>query len=277
MHPSITASMTQYYIDISGTKDGPHDLVTIMRRIRAAKIGPDTGIYTDDSPTPVPANQLADTALFFSRDQAPEPVAPKRVEIPALRIINLLHEGWRFTSENSIMTVFGGGLLLLTILVATGMISVLGEVIGGGLSWLVFVMFHYLYLVCCLRMYRGQPFSVKFWNEQLSPNLSMLLFAAITVGLMMIGGFLLLVIPGILVSVYYAFVPFFIMDRGMSLIESMHASRLLVQKHKGRYKWNIGMLLMMHIGCLILIIPIPVSLPMFAASLSRVFEELSSS
>ncbi len=277
MHPRI-AAMAQYYIDNSGEKDGPHDLVTVMRRIRAQKIGPETGIYIDDAPTPIPASQLPDTALFFSRDHhVSEPAALKHVPIPALRLTNLLREGWRFTAENSIMTVFAGGMLLLTILIATGMTSAMGEVPGGMLSWLVFIMFHYVYLVCAMRMYRGQPFSVKFWNEQLSPILSMLLFAAIVIGLMMIGGFMLLVIPGILVAVYYAFVPYFIMDRKMSLIEAMSASRLLVQKHRGRYQLNIAALIMMHIGCVLLIVPIPLSLPMFAAALSRFFEELSSS
>jgi len=151
----------------------------------------------------------------------------------------------------------------------------MGFAFGGTLSWVVFVMFHFIYLICCQRMYRGQPFSKKFWNEQLTPIISMLLFAAIVLGLMMIGGFLLFVIPGILVAVWYAFAPFFIMDRDMTLVEAMHASRLLVQKHKGRYQIKIATLIMAHIACLILIIPIPLSLPIFAASLSRFYEELS--
>lgn len=275
--PLLSQPMTHYYIDISGTKDGPHDLVTIMRRIRAQKIGPDTGIYLDESPTFMPASVLPDTSLFFSREDAVQTTAPKAAEIHSLRLTNLLHEGWRFTSENSIMTVFAGGMLLLTILIAAGMASTLGPIVGGMLTWVVFIMFHYIFLICCQRMYRGQPFSVKFWNEQLSPIISMLLFAAITVGLMEIGGFLLLVIPGFLVAVSYIFVPFFIMDRHMSLIESMHASRLLVRKHNRRYQANITILVMMHVGCLLLIAPIPLSLPMFAAALSRFYEELSTS
>ena len=127
-----------------------------------------------------------------------------------------------------------------------------------------------------MRIYRNQPFSTKFWNEQLSPAISMLFFAAIVIGLMMIGGFILLVLPGIIIATLYAFVPFLILDRRMSLIEAMTASRLLVRKHRGRYQPNIAILILMHIGCLLLIIPIPVTLPMFAASLSRFYEELSS-
>lgn len=269
--------MTQYYIDISGTKDGPHDLVTIMRRIRAQQISPDTAIYTDEAPTPVPASQHPDIALFFGRDQVAETANPIPVEIPALRLMNLLHEGWRFTSENSIMTVFAGSMLLLTILLATGMATAFGPMLGGMVSWLIFMMFHFVYLVCCLRLYRGQPLSRTFWNQQLRPRLNMILFAGIVAALMMIGGFLLLVIPGFIVAVYYAFVPFFILDRHMSLIEAMHASRLLVVKHNGRYQTTVAMLILMHGGSLLLIVPMPLSLPILAASLARMYEELSTS
>ena len=270
--------MVQYYIDISGRKDGPHDLVTLMRRIRAHKIGPDTGIFTDDNAIPIPASQLPDTAIFFTHNaQTSEPAAIRHSVIPALKARNLLRESWRFTTTNSIMTVFAGGMLLLGILVATGMINVLGTLPGGMLSWVIFMMMQYIYFICSLRMYRGQPFSARFWNEQLSPILFLLLFAAIVIGLMMTGGFILLIVPSIVVAVYYAFVPFLIMDRNMSLIEAMTASRLLVQKHRGRYQLGLALLMILHAICLFLIIPIPLTLPMFAACLARFYEELSSS
>lgn len=267
--------MPQYYIENSGVKEGPHDLVTVMRRIRARKIVPDTGIYVDDAPTPTPAGQLTDTAIFFDRGPAAESMASRPARLPGLRLSALLRDGWRFTSENSIMTVFAGGMLLLAILVAAGMVTVMGQVLGGMLAWLVFVMFNYLYLVCCLRMYRGQPFSEKFWTQQLSPVLTMLLFAAIVIGMMMVGGAMLLIAPGVLVAVYYVFVPFFIVDRQMSVVEAMHASRLLVRKHRGSYQANMAALMLFHVVCLLLIVPAPVSMPVFAAALARFFEELS--
>ncbi|MBY0408127.1 MAG: hypothetical protein K2Q01_10580 [Rickettsiales bacterium] len=265
--------MSIYFIDTSGTKDGPHDLVTVMRRIRAGKIGPETGIYKDEE-GPTPASVLPDTAMFFSRSA--ETVA-KHTEIPVLRLIPLLREGWRFTSENSIMTVFAGGLLLLSILLSTSMVQAFGPVFGSILGWLSFLMLHNLYLVCCLRLYRNQPFSARFWREQLAPRLTLLLGLAIVVGLMMVGGFTLLVLPGILVGMAYAFAPFFILDRHMSLVEAMTASRLLVRKHGGFYQRNVALLMLMHIGAMLLIIPVPVTLPMFAACLSRFYEELSTS
>lgn len=267
----------QYYLDNSGIKDGPHDLVTIMRRIRAQKIGPDTPIYVGEADKPTPAGEIHDIALFFSRKLQNNEPAAAAVNIPSLSLHNILYEGWRFTTENSITTVFSGGMLLLAILISTGMVTALGPVIGSMLSWIIFVIFHYVFLACGLRLYRGQPFSVTFLNSQLAPALPHLIFAAIVFALMMIGGFSLLVLPALAVAIIYCFVPFFILDRNLTLIESMHASRLLVQKHNRKYQNKVAMLIFMHLGCLLLIIPVPVTFPMFIAGLAKLYEELSAS
>lgn len=266
----------QYYIDNNGAKDGPHDLLTIMRRIRAEKIGPDTLIFVDDAADSKPANQIHDIALFFTRTPAQlGPETHKQEPAGKVSMHDVLQESWRFTYDNNIMTVFAGGLVLLAIMLAAGLVSSMGAAIGGMLSWIVFVILHYIFFIFILRIYRMQPFSADFINRQFAPVLPILLFAGIVLALMMIGGFFLLVIPGILVAVYYIFAPFFIYDRRMSLVEAMYASRLLVQKHNRRYQRMFSMLVLMYIGCLILIFPIPVALPMFAVTLARVYEELS--
>jgi len=265
--------MVQYYLDVNGTKDGPHDLLSIMRRIRAQKIGPDTGIFVDDAHESVPANQINDIALFFSRHNID--ASTPRPELPAVSLHTVLNDSLRFTFDHNIMTVFAGGMVLLTILLAAGLIDVLGPVIGGMLSWIVFVVFHYIFFICTLRIYRMQPFSIDFMNQHLAPILPVLLFSAIVLALMMVGGFFLLVIPAVVVSVYYIFVPFFIYDRHMSMVEAMYASRLLVQKHNRHYQKIFEILILMHVGCLILIFPIPLTLPMFTASLARIYEDLS--
>ncbi len=261
-----------YYIDVAGAKDGPHDLLSIMRRIRAQKVGPETRIYADDAPEGVPAEQIPEIALFFSKNNTE---AASRNDVVSVPLTTVLRDALRFTFDHNIMTVYAGGMVLLTILLSAGLIGALGGVIGGMLSWIVFVIFHYIYFVCTLRIYRMQPFSIDFMNRQLAPILPVLFFSGIVLALMMFGGFLLLVIPALIVSVYYIFVPFFIYDRRMSMIEAMAASRLLVQKHNRKYQKVFELLIIMHVGSLILIFPIPVTMPMFAASLARIYEDLS--
>jgi hypothetical protein len=264
---------SHYYIDAGGGKDGPHDLVTIMRRIRASKIGPDTLIYAGDADRSVAASEIRDIAIFFSREQVDASTA--KAALPAVTLTGVLRDALRFTFDNNIMTVYAGAMLLLAVMLASGLVTGMGATLGGMLSWIVFVILHYMFFIFTLRIYRMQPFSIDFMNSQLAPVLPVLFFSAMVLAIMMIGGFMLLIIPAVLVAVYYAFVPFFIYDRRLSLLEAMVASRLVVQKHNRRYRRIIMLLVMMHAGALILIFPIPVTMPMFAASLARIYEELS--
>jgi hypothetical protein len=261
-----------YYIDASGTKDGPYDILTIMRRIRSSKISPETRFFVDDSQESIPATQIHDIAIFFSQNT---PDMAAKINLPNVTLMNVLRDGLRFTFDNNIMTVYAGAMVLVAILLGSALISVMGTSLGGMLSWIVFVIMHYLFFIFSLRTYRMQPFSIDFMNRQLAPILPMLFFSGIVLALMMFGGFLLLIIPALVVAVYYIFVPFFVYDRKMSLIEAMVASRLLVQKHDRKYQKIIEVLVIMHACALVLIFPIPVTMPMFAASLAKIYEDLS--
>lgn len=266
-----------YFIALpDGGKDGPHDLVTVMRRIRAGKIAPDTGVYLNDAAEPTPASALPDTALFFGQEDG-APTSARHSLIPGLRLTALLREGWRFTSEYSIMTVFAGGILMLSIMAANLLARSAPVLLASMFAWVLFLTSHYLFFAACMRLYRGQRFSRQFLDEQFFPMLSRLLLAGLLLGLMMVGGFMALVLPGLLVAILYAFVPFFILDRKMTIIEAMTASRLLSRKHRGAYQATIAILTVMYVGALILIVPIPVALPCYAAALSKIYEELSTS
>lgn len=269
---------THYYIDTENGKDGPHDLVTIMRRIRAQKISATTGIYLNDADEPIAASQLTDTNIFFSKEEMNSAeIKPKHIKIDGLKLKNLLKDGWRFTAENSIMTVFAGGVMLITLLVGAGLIGVLGIMLGGMLTWLMHFMMFYVFQVSCLRLFCGQRFSAKYLNETFFPNLSLLLSSSIIIGLMLYGGFILLLIPGLIVAMYYVFVPFFIIDRQFTLIEAMHASRLLALKHNGRYQLSLAAIILLYVLCYVLIIPAPVLFPILAAAQAKLYEDLSNS
>jgi len=261
---------SQYYIDAGGTKDGPHDLVTLMRRIRAKKIGPDTLISVDDAPA-TPASQVPDLSMFFNQNSESQATDSSRL----LTLRGIIHEGWQFTVEHNIMTVFSGGITLMCLLVAAYFIDVLNVILGGILSVIIVFMAHYIYMVFVLRLYRGQPISADFMGRQLSETAPLLFFAAVSIALMTAGGFLLLVIPAFLINLYYVFVPFLMLDRKMNLVEAMSASRLLVNKHNHRYRRLIALLMLAYLGSMMLIIPIPLTMPMFAAALVKIYEELS--
>jgi len=273
-NPRFIASMANdFYVEISGKKDGPHDLVTIMRRIRANKIGMDTLIFVDDSPTAEPAKNIPDLMMFFNRGSE-----QKNNNAPGVTLFTLhsiLHDGWEFTMQHTIMSVFSGGIILVSLLLAYSMIDMFGLVVGVMSSWFAFVLSFYMYLAFSLRLYRGQPVSADFINTKLSPVIPTLLLAAFCLTMMAVGGLIVFVIPAFFVVVYYIFVPFFILDRRMNMVQAMYASRLLVHKYKHRYFKTVACLVLAFVGSLILIIPLPLTLPIFAGALIRAYEELS--
>lgn len=262
-----------YYIYAGGQKDGPYDLVAIMRRIRAQKIGPDTGIFVDEAEEPVPANQVPEITSFFTQG-LPEPaVSFQRIErAPSFKAA--LVEGWRFVIEHNIMTVFAGGLLLMSMMLGGALINSLGWVRGGIAGWLIFAVFHNLYMVFVLRLYRGQTLSADFLDRQLPAILPTLVLSSLVLAAMMAGGLFLLLIPCALVAILYAFVPFFILDHRFGVVEAMEASRLLISKHKKRYFSSVCLLVLMHGIGIALIAPIPLTLPLFIAGLAEIYERL---
>jgi len=262
-----------YYIATQGAKDGPHDLVSLMRRIRAQKINRDTLIFAGDATSAVPASEIADLAMFFGHKS--ESKITDHHKTPLFTLSSVLHEGWRFTQEQNIMTVFAGGMALLCLLATAQLASGFGTYVGALLAWIIFVILHYFYSVFCLRLYRGQHLSADFMNNHLGPVISTLLLAAVCQAFMMAGGLTLLIIPAGIVAVWYIFVPFFIIDQRMSVVQAMIASRLLVNKFNRRYMAAITMLVLAYIGSLILIIPIPLTMPIFTAAMIKIYEELS--
>ncbi len=261
--------MHTYYIDVNGVKDGPHDLVTVMRRIRSGKIDPRTLIYIGESATPVEAHAVHDLSLFFEHEDPANPVA--RNAPP--HFSDIIHSAWQFTIEHNIMTVFAGGLLILSLLIAL----TVGSVIGMFLGWIIFMVLHNLYLVFMLRLYRGQTLASDFVNQHLALVLGQLALASVVLALMMAGGFVLLLIPGVVVAVLYVFTPLLMLDYRYRMVEAMHASRLLLNKHKRGYVASIVGITLLHLVSIALILPIPLTLPMFAAALSSLYEELSAS
>lgn len=264
-----------YYIDKGIHKDGPHDLVTIMHRIRNKKISGDTPIYIDDAAIPTPAAHISEIAIFFHH--TPQASAAAFTGASATSLLHLLATGWRFISENNIITVFAGAMLLISFLLTVGLMNRLGWFTGGVAGWCILVLLHNIYLICTLRMYRGQTVGPDFIDHHLAPILLSLAIASVVLALMMVGGALLLIIPAVIISTLYIFVPFLMLDHRYSMIEAMHASRLLLQKRGKNYARLISILVVLHLLCLMLIIPVPLTLPLFAIALAELYEEISTS
>jgi hypothetical protein len=261
-----------YYVNGEhGQKDGPYDLIAIMRRIRMHQIDKDSLIYIGDETLPRVAQEIPDIALFFETDNNP---AAKAATPPNL--FSLIHSGWEFVQEHYTLSIFSGVILLLALLAYFPLTEQFGTISGGIMAWVIFVLMHNIYLVFALRSHRGQMHGGEFISTYIIPILPTLLVASLVLALMIAGGILLLVVPGVIVSLLYIYTPFLIYDRRYGVVEALYASRLLIQKHGKSHLPLLAALVFLHLVCLVLIVPIPVTLPIYAAALSALYEDILS-
>lgn len=270
----MSSERSQYYIASDNGKEGPLDLVTLMRRIRSRKVGMDTLIFIDTAIAPLPAGEIEELRIFFGSPH--DNTHGNFVGTPNITLSSALQAGKYFAIERNIMMAFAGSMALLCLLCSLALVEIAGPIAGGMAGWSLFVILHFVYAVFCLRLYREQPISSNYINEHVAPALPTLILSALCLAFMMAGGFLLFLFPALLVAVYYAFVPFFIIDRKMRMVEAMVASRLLVQKHHYRYASLIACLILAYIGSLVLIIPAALTIPIFTVALVKIYEDLSS-
>jgi uncharacterized membrane protein len=102
------------------------------------------------------------------------------------------------------------------------------------------------------------------------------LLASMVYGLIVIGGFLLLIVPGIIWSIKYQFFAYFIVDKNMSPMDALKASARITNGQKGQLLlFSCAMLLLNIAGFLALGIGILVTVPLTSIAIVYVFRKLS--
>ncbi len=265
--------MQPIYTIITQTgSDGPHDLVSIMRKIRAGKIKHDTLLIINQEDSPQPASAIPEIKIFFESSAASNNTKSRK----HLRLNDLLGNAWQFVGQNSAVTVFAGALVAICVSLLLVLSVMIPSTLTYGIVWLVFVVLHNIYMLWLINEFRGQQFSSQFVPRYLLPSLIRLIVASLLLALMITGGLIALLIPGMMVAVLYVFVPFLIADKRYRVVEAMLASRLLIQKAGKKNVITIAALVGLHFLCLLLIIPIPLTLPLFSVMLSEIYEDLVS-
>lgn len=104
--------------------------------------------------------------------------------------------------------------------------------------------------------------------SQLIPLIVML----VLMGLLIVGGFFLLVLPGIYLAVAYSFAPYLIVEKNMGVWEALETSRKAITTYWWRY---FGLLLIAVLLCIVGTIPLFIGLiwvlPILAIAIGEVF------
>ncbi|MEK6746748.1 MAG: DUF4339 domain-containing protein [Pseudomonadota bacterium] len=266
--------MQYYYINKNDQKDGPHDLVTMMRRIRSGVIVPDTMIYQEAGMEAVPAFSISELSPFFNN-----PVEDVRNELEASANISLLKtfkKGWRFTLEHQGMSVFAGAILLASWMfgkLADGILHNTASSIMA--SWIMFIFLQSCFFAVAIRLYRGQKTDLGFLEHTLAPVIGKISFAAVLFSFAIIGALPVFIFPGVIAMLTIVYIPMFILDYNYSVKHTITSIYTLLGRMKKTSFMNLCLITLFYMIAIAFIIPIPIAMPIMAGCLCSIYEELS--
>ncbi|HEY3198218.1 MAG TPA: hypothetical protein VGJ57_09405 [Nitrospirales bacterium] len=173
----------------------------------------------------------------------PKPVEELIVHGYHIRPMEYLREGWRTFTRYP--TGFLGFALLFT--VASQAPLVLGHVYGQFLSALVQVIMMAGIAMAVWKQMRSDPISfVDFFPDW--DTIGHLILCTIVGLLLIAGGLLLFVLPGIYLIVAYTFAYMLIIDRGFSVWQALETSRRVVNKNWWKVAGLTGLMVALMAG-----------------------------
>lgn len=213
---------------------------------------------------------------------APQPDGDYRIDV-----LGCVREGWSLFRQEPVKFI-GFSLLLLLILLPLQIpyqIASLPSAESSGaqlfLLWLISVAGSVLAIplnaglyVAAFRLMTGQTLAIRdffrgfgyFWT---------LVFASILSGILVFLGSLLLILPGLYLSIGYGFAVFLIIDRRLGVWQALETSRKTVTKHWFTVFWLMIVLGCMNlIGFLMLGVGILVSMPVSCCALCVAYREI---
>lgn len=263
--------LERYYIHTINGPEGPYDMPTLFRKMRARKITMDTYL-SDGDMQPRPAREVLSLASFahMAGMEEPEPAAPVASAEQQWR--NAMGAGWHYVSRNVSACAAAGVLALVSI-----MIALLPGMIGG--TWLTWTVAMGLCMTgnavlmpLIARSSRGQRLDPAFIRQRLRPALLTLLATGVLTALLSFSGLLLLLLPAVGIYAVFCFAPLLVLEREGGLYESMASSLLLSTRRGPEFFGAVLGVSAVHMLGVLLLLPLPLTLPLCAVALAELFD-----
>lgn len=267
--------MKQYYRVMDGqAEDKKIDLVLVMRRIRSGKITATTPLCVDDDDTPTPAGEINELQRFFYESNNED--SPTLSRRPAASLGQALKEGWQFVVESSVVTAIAGGFITLVAILTLTFTSQFGVTTGGTMVWAICMMMQQFYFIFLARSYRGQTMGDDFMNRQLAPILLPLILFSLIYALLVGIGLVAAILPGLIIAALLSFTPLILMDKQLPLLTAIRHSIQMSMRTGMKGFISLMTIHALHFICLMLIIPVPLTMPILMAALCEMYEKKSS-
>ena len=266
----------KFYIVDNGKKEGPFDLLAMIRKIRSGAIDQDTLLMIDGQDEIQPAIEIPKLQDIFLEKEESDANA-QNLSLRKQSLSSSLRSGWMFYQSNQISTVYTGVFILSLILatsffhfITSGIFRVPGYMMATIAGF--FGLSIYMFLI--LRMNRGQPTDINYIKQITLEYVKPLLISSCCIAIMASVGFLL-IIPGLFIFSIYIFTPLLIVDHKMEFWDAMETSRKLVM---GSGIDNMGIIFALvvinFIGGLLIFLPLLFTLPVTMSALCDMYDEL---
>jgi uncharacterized membrane protein len=194
---------------------------------------------------------------------APEPVAAQVVFTPALGITaqtgRWISEGWRMVTADI-------GFFLLVALI----FAVVGSAVPLILQGPMLAGFH---LICAKKLFNRKPELADLFKgfNYFVPAL----VASILIGLLVSVGFMLCIIPGLVLVAMFQFTYLFIVDKRMDFWPAMQASHAVIKNDYAGFTIFVTVLGLIHLaGILCCIVGVFVAMPVAIAATTVAYKEI---
>lgn len=262
-----------YYIYKDEKKQGPYDLVSLIKKIRNGSLGADM-LVASDMMEPIPADQVPELAEFFKSSSRHDENDHHIHGIRQLTLGKALHAGVYFLQNNQQSAIYTGAFLLGAILFGALSwklgLGIFGQIIASIVSYTLFS----IYMLCILRLTRGQTIEPSFIRSRTTSLIVPLLIVSAIISLMTMIGLAMLVIPGLFIMTLYIFTPLLVLDKGMDFWDAMETSRRAVlQGGTDLIGILFAMVVIIFVSGLCFILPLLVVLPIAISAISEIYDE----
>lgn len=219
---------------------GPYTVEQMRELIATRRAGPATLAKTDQTPHWIALSEFPEFAEDLARAAAPPTGAPPLANAgPALGMGEIFNRAWTLFTNNAGL-LLGSNFVAFILTIALEAVPVVGPLLGLVLAFPLYAG----PLLISLKLVRGERASFADTFAGFGDYFLPLAAVGVVIHIGLLIGFLLLILPGILVWALWLFAPYNVIDRRMPFWDALEASRKTTQRH---WPWYFGFV------CLILL------------------------
>lgn len=266
--------MTQelYYIQHEDRREGPLDMLALMRKIRAGKIDGNTPITTDYQHEAYPLSAYPSLEHLLTTAPQHSEARDNFLRAEALFARGFM-SGARLINRHLHLCVISGLFVLLLLLLATLAGSVT-SFLGGYLIWLLcaLTLLPSLQLLS-MRLFRGHYSGMAVVRNYLEAALPHMLLMGILLALCVMAGTALFLLPGIIILTLTSYAVPLAAEGNRSAVQCLlHSARMVLKggvEHAGAL-FGFATINLLSALC---IIPLPVLWPLMAGAIADCYED----